>query len=167
MRSSVVALALAACAYQPGSYRVPWTSQLPEAELPAFEPYDFPRQRVTLGCVDFALGRDDWWTTMATGPVIEYAFGNRCEHRVALDLGSVRVVARDRAGNAHELRAYDPHGELRPLPLIATGSGVERIEYRDAALTRADDLPELCADVARVVDTGARGPRWLCTAVRQ
>lgn len=141
------ALAGAGCSYHAGSFRGPWS--------------EFPSQRVTLGCVDLAVGRDD--RGYARGPVVEYAFGNRCDHRVELDLASLRVVSRGVDGELRPLVAYDPRRELRPLPLIALSSGSESIEYRDAYDTPAAAHASICIDVGGAVAGVARTERWLCT----
>ncbi len=85
-------------------------------------------ERTTAGCLDLAVdvARD----AVATGPVVEYAFGNRCDRAARIDLGGVRVTGRTSAGEEVAMVPYDPYGEIRALALDARGFGRERIEYR-------------------------------------
>jgi hypothetical protein len=154
VRSLAVVAAVAACSYTPGSYHSTW--------LNLIEPgYAFPVHRATLGCIDLAVGRVD--QSYATGPVIEYGFGNRCDRRVPVDLVSLRVIARGADGSERALVAYDPRRELRVLPLVARMAGVERIEYRDPIDPRAPLDGPICVDVGGVDASMPRAERWLCT----
>jgi hypothetical protein len=88
----------------------------------------FLGERTTAGCLDLAVdvARD----AVATGPVVQYQFGNRCDHAATVDLGSVRVTGRTASGDEVTMVAYDPYHDIRPLPLDARAFGRERIEYR-------------------------------------
>src|SRR3989442_11745414 len=92
-------LVLPACAYSAGSLRDVGGS--------------WPGVRATQGCVDIAVARGD--RDDASGPVVRYAIGNRCESRVDVDLATAHVVARDPSGRDIELAPVDPRGELRRL----------------------------------------------------
>jgi hypothetical protein len=147
MRRCVVLASFLGCAYHPDAFT-------------GGPSYRFPAARATLGCVDVAVGRADQAYT--TGPVVEYGFGNRCDHRVPVDLATVRVIAREPDGRDRALVAYDPRRELATLPITAHGYGRERIEYRDPI----DDRPiagAICVDVGGVDATLGHVPRWLCT----
>ena len=129
---TLACLALVACTYQPGSFRY------------------FSGKRVTLGCVDLAVARvtrED-----ARGPTVQYTFGNRCTERVGLDLATVRANSQGVA-----LAPYDPRGELRPLSLVASWSGLERIEYRGVP----PDAP-VCVDVGGVDRSVTPTEKWIC-----
>lgn len=136
MRLAIVVV-VSGCAYHPGSF-----DSLSGR---------FPGERVELGCLDLAVAVD------ASRTVIDYHFGNRCTHRVMVDLASVRVVAHDGAGGERELRAYDPRGEIAAMPLDALLFGDESIEYRDAR-----GSAELCVDVGGVDGSVPRSERWIC-----
>lgn len=117
--------------------------------------------RVALGCLDVALdvARDD----QATGPVVQYTFGNRCDHDVVVDIPAVRVVARDALGRELRLAAFDPRHEIRAAALPARLSGSERIEYNGDFAER--DLAQVCVDVG-ALDRSAPAERWLCNGSR-
>lgn len=107
--------ATAACAtYRPGSFDMSGEPMLGE--------------RTTAGCLDLAVdvARD----AVATGPVVQYSFGNRCDRAATIDLGNVRVTGRTASGEEVAMVAYDPYNDIEPLPLDARASGRERIEYR-------------------------------------
>ena len=101
--------------------------------------------RVQLGCVELYVARNG-------ESVVRYSFENHCEHRVAIDLASVRVTAGGR-----ELRAFDPRHEIVPLPLPALLWGRESIEYEPGA-----GGERLCVDVGGVNADIAREEHWLC-----
>jgi hypothetical protein len=90
----------------------------------------FLGERATAGCLDLAV--DVKRDAVATGPVVQYQFGNRCDRAATVDLASVRVTGRTASGEEVQMVAYDPYGEIRALPLDARASGRERIEYRTA-----------------------------------
>ncbi len=117
------------CAYHPGAY----------------SDYGgrWPGAHVELGCVELAVARGE-------GSVISYAFGNRCDHRVLLDLASVRVTA-----DGVLQRAYDPHGEIEARMLPAHFLGRESIEYQPGGA-------QLCVDVGGVNGSIPRTEQWLC-----
>jgi hypothetical protein len=152
MRALPFALALVAagaCAgYRPGSFTM------------SGEP--FVGELTTAGCLDLAVdvGRDP----VAAGPVVQYQFGNRCDRAQTIDLGAVHVTGRTRSGEEVAMVAYDPLGEIRPLPLDARGSGRERIEYR----TRRDfsgDVVAVCVAIGEVGGSGGE-PAPLATTCR-
>lgn len=90
----------------------------------------FLGERSTAGCLDLAV--DVKRDTVATGPVVQYSFGNRCDRAATVDLANVRVTGRTASGEEVQMVAYDPYGEIRALPLDARSYGRERIEYRTA-----------------------------------
>jgi hypothetical protein len=120
---------MAGCSYHAGAYRDlrgPW-----------------PGTRVELGCVEMSVWRDE-------GSVITYAFGNKCDHRVLLDLASVRVMS-----DGVVQRAYDPRDEIHAAMLPANFLGRESIEYQPGG-------SQLCVDVGGVNGSIARTERWVC-----
>lgn len=73
---AIALLWLVGCSYGPGSFA--WPGQ------------HFPGERATVGCLDIAvLRRPDMTEGEMRSAVLEYQFGNRCNHHVVVDL--VRV----------------------------------------------------------------------------
>ncbi len=128
-----------ACAgYRPGSF------------VMAGEP--FVGELTTAGCLDLAV--DVRRDAVATGPVVQYQFGNRCDRATTIDLGGVRVTGRTVTGEEVAMVAYDPYRELRPLPLDARSVGRERIEYRTGR-DFAGDVVSVCVAIGSVGGGGA------------
>jgi len=141
-------VAVAGCYhYQPGSYADfgPWAGH--HVELP---------------CLDMAVhvARSE----QTTGPVVGYAFGNRCDHDVTVDLAAARVVARDALGRELQLAAYDPRHEIRALDMPALLTGGEKIEYNGDFAER--ELVEVCVDVGAIDRSEAMQTRWICSGDR-
>src|SRR5258706_2436290 len=141
MRSLIAAALCAGCAYHPGSF---------DALTGVF-----PHTRDTVGCVDIGVGcgRTDH------GAVVAYAFGNRCDRSVVLDLATVRVVGRDADGHERPLAVFDPREEIRPLPLAARWFGEEQIAYNDAETA---PIVTVCVDIGGIDASQARAERWVC-----
>ena len=118
----------------------------------------FTGTRVELQCLDVALAltQDD----RAPSPVIAYSFGNRCGNSTVVDLASVRVIGRDRAGHRSELHARDPNHELQPLRLDGWWSGEEHIAY---VADDHDAQTDVCIEVGHI-DRGEEHAqdRWIC-----
>lgn len=140
-------VAIAGCSYHPGSFRDregPWSGT-----------------RVSSGCLDLAVSSTE---VIDGSPVIAYSVGNRCDHKIDIDLGRLHVVARDSHGVATPLVAFDPRGELGPTELNALWSGHAQIAYRGApvqstAICVAVDDTYGDAASSRLVDE-----RWVCIA---
>lgn len=132
----ILAMLVTGCSYSSGSFA-------DRAGL-------FPGPQVTLPCLDLAVALVH--SPSATGPVIQYSFGNRCRRSVTVDIGAARVTARDASGTQVDLRPYDPRAEIRPLPLEGLMSGREQILYRSGAPMSAISI---CIDVA-AIDASAR-----------
>jgi len=136
----VVTLVVAgvACSYSPGTF--------------AYGTKSFPGTRASVRCLDIAIERRDDYEGKA---VLAYQFGNRCETRQQIDLGTVHVVGRDEAGNEHALMPFDPAGEIRPVPLDARLVGGEVIAYP------ADQvMVQVCVDAASIAHE--QPARWMC-----
>jgi hypothetical protein len=136
---AVLACALLGCAYRPGSY--------------AHDGKTFPGQHVTLGCLDLSVERRD---DTPSGAVLEFQFGNRCDHATPIAIASV-ARGRGEDGRERRLSAYDPKHEIRSLAIDGRMAGTETIEYR------ADDgtpITQICIDAAAVA--GESPARWLC-----
>ena len=140
MKYSLVAIAIAGCAYKPGSFSSPQSN--------------FSGQRATVGCLDVAVERR---ADLSIGPVLAYQLANRCDHLTMVDLGAVAVVGRNAQGAEVALRPYDPRAELHPVALDGRNVGGEALAYpADRAIS------QICVDVAKLVHQGA--PQWLCLA---
>lgn len=124
------------CAYEAGTFR---------SRAVAFD-----GQPVTLGCLDVAVGRAR--DSFAQGALVSFAFGNRCEQRVTVDLVTVRAVA-----HGANLVPWDPRGELAIATLPARSVGQEVFEYRGA---RADE--PICVDIGGIDRDIARVEKWVC-----
>jgi hypothetical protein len=112
----------------------------------------FLGERTTAGCLDLAVevARD----AVATGPVVQYQFGNRCDRVTTIDLGGVRVTGRTASGEEVAMVAYDPYGQIRPLPLDARGAGRERIEYRTSR-DYSGDVVAVCVAIGSIGGDGS------------
>lgn len=143
MRAVLLVLATGACAacatYRAGSFEA------------SGEP--FLGERTTAGCLDLAVdvARD----AVATGPVVQYAFGNRCDRAATIDLASVRVTGRTASGEEVAMVPYDPYNEIRALPLDARAFGRERIEYRTSR-DFSGDVVAVCVAIGSI--GGASAP---------
>ena len=104
-------LILAGCSYHAGAF----------SDLHG----EFDGHRQTVGCVDLAIDKG----SPSEGPVVSYAFGNRCRYPVPVDFTAIHVRGHNADGIEHELVAFDPNHELRPLTLDALISARENIEY--------------------------------------
>jgi hypothetical protein len=121
-------LILAGCSYHPNAFS------------DIHGPFDGHHQ--TIGCLDLAVDNGE----PSEGPVVSYAFGNRCRYPVPLDLTAVHVRGHSADGVEHELIAFDPNHELRPLELDALLSGRENIEYVGAGMTN------ICIDLTGITN---------------
>ncbi len=144
--SALIALAIGGCFYMPGSYHFPVGP--------------FAGKRVQLPCLDVAVTLTD--DARATGPVVRYTFGNRCTHAATVDLGAVRVVARDADSAGHVLAPFDPRQELRPLPIDPWWAGAEEIMYQTEPGATSPTV--LCIDVGAVERSPASQEHWVCLA---
>ena len=126
---------LGCAAYSPGSFAARGES--------------FPGQLVTVGCLDLAVaGSRD---AVAPGPVVDYRFGNRCDHAIHVDFTTVRAIGRTSRGEEIPLVAYDPYGEISQQKLEARTAGRERLEYRSAR-DFGIDVVEICVEVGALTD---------------
>lgn len=146
MKLIAIVLVTASCGYSAGSFR-DWKGA-------------FPGTVQTIGCVEIGVGTAT--DQYATGPVIAYSFGNRCTHAVTLDLATVRAVGRDADGRERTLTAFDPRGELRPVPLDGLWSAREQIEY---IAVESAQLVSVCVDIGGVDASAPRTERWVCNDV--
>ena len=135
---------VAACGYRGGSFRGP--------EGP------FAGERAEVGCLDVAVASHP--DVDASGPVLAYEFGNRCDHPATVDLAAVRVRARTVDGREIELAPYDPLGELRVARLEARKTGREVIEYRAGV---AGQIALACAELSGLDGDGG-SPRAVCVS---
>jgi len=111
---------------------------------------------VALGCLD--AGARATRRPEATGPIVVLYLGNRCEHRVLVDLGAARVVAGNDAGETATASAYDPDREIGPRTIGARVSGEEWIEYRTASPLPIDWLD---VDLGGIAPDAGRTEHWV------
>jgi len=137
---AVLLAVVAGCAYRAGSFES-WG-------------HDFAGRQTTVGCLDLAI---EPRLETASGPVLAYDFGNRCDRPVVLDLGSTSVIAKTGGGNL-AMVPIDPRHEIRALPLDARSVGAEAIAYRIDP--PAAGVTAVCVDAASVV--GDTPPDWQC-----
>lgn len=138
MRTAVLSVALAGCAYRPGTFATVGST--------------FPGQRTTVGCLDIAVERR---TDLTWGAVVGYSFANRCDRPAVVDLAHAVVVGRTVDGVEVDLAPYDPERELAALDLDGRTVGKEAIAYASEVA-----LAEVCVDAASVARRGQA--QWLC-----
>jgi len=126
--------------YRPGSFR--------------YRSLPFPEARVTVACLDLGIQRRSDYEGQA---VLEYTFGNRCEHAQQIDLAYARVVGRDDEGNEHVLTPFDPRGEILPKPIDSGLSGREAIAYPSDRV-----MAQVCVDTASIAHV--QHEHWMCFA---
>jgi hypothetical protein len=137
MRVLIAGVLLASCAYHPSSF---------ESDLQRF-----PGWRATAGCLDVAVDR----RADAGGHVVlAYAFGNRCDTPVIVDLAGATVIGRGPNGT-RALAAYDPRGEVAARWLDGRAVGREVLAYEAGA-----SLADVCVDVSSMAHV--EGSQWLC-----
>jgi hypothetical protein len=141
MRAVVLSVALAACAYSPGSF-----SHLRQ---------NFPGQRTTVGCIDVSVERRPDLTS--GGAVLAYEFGNRCDRPAPIDFTQAKVLARTYDGEDLTLEPWDPEYQIVPLAIDGRSAGAEAIAYLSDKR-----LAEVCVDVAGL--THQAPATWLCFA---
>jgi hypothetical protein len=139
------AIVAAGCSYRAGSF----------ADTAGL----FPGPHVALPCLDLAVALVH--SPSATGPVVQYSFGNRCRNPITVDLAAARVTARDPAGNQVALHPYDPRQEIRPLPLDGLLSGREQIFYLGPAPMSAISI---CVDFADIDRSAPATSAPICLA---
>lgn len=132
-------LALGGCAYQADSFSY------------AREP--FRGVYMTVDCLDLAIAHDARRSTSKN--VITYAFGNRCDDPVVVDLASVRVYGRANDGTELQLFAFDPDHEIRMMQIDGRAVGREAIEYPSD-----QTLKSMCVDAGAIAHSPV--PRWVC-----
>jgi hypothetical protein len=126
------------CGYRPGSFTSTQGG--------------FLGPRATIGCLDVAVERRP---DLPIGPVLDYQFANRCDRPTTIDLAAVAVVGRGADGADIALRPYDPHAELRPVPLDGRNTGAEQLAY-----PARGPIAQVCVDVATLA--GDPRSQWLC-----
>jgi hypothetical protein len=138
MRVFIACVLLASCAYRPSSF---------ESDL-----QHFPGWRATAGCLDMAIERR---ADSGGYVVLAYAFGNRCDTPVVVDLAAVTVVGRG-PGGSRTLTTFDPRGEVQARWLDGRAVGREALAYE----VGAPDLKDVCVDAASVARESTS--QWLC-----
>ncbi|HEX4423452.1 MAG TPA: hypothetical protein VH165_36335 [Kofleriaceae bacterium] len=141
--------------------------------FPTYQPGSFPVAAEPLGCLDVAVLATR--RPEAAGPVAVVYLGNRCDHRVAIDLTRLTVVGGSDDGAQVAMIAFDPDREIAPRRLDALGVGEEWIEYHPVVATTApvsaapSDITApvawLDVDVGRIATDEPPGVRWIRAAV--
>jgi hypothetical protein len=140
MRANVAAyLVLAGCAYQPGSFH----SVMQE----------FPGQQATIDCLDLAVERRPDLPNHSG--VVRFAFGNRCDHPVIVDLASAAIVGRTEDGQEIPLTAYDPRHEIQLMRIDGRAVGRETL-----AFPADTTINEICIDAATIAHGSSA--QWMC-----
>ena len=144
MRANAAALlALAGCAYQPGSFHSVMQ--------------DFSGQQTTVDCLDLAVDRRP---DLPDGSaVVRFAFGNRCDHPVVVDLASASIIGRTADGQHLQLTAYDPRHEIQSMRIDGRAVGREALAF--PADTTID---EICIDAASIAHGSSA--QWMCLVSR-
>jgi hypothetical protein len=137
-----VSTAVCACAYQPNSLLRPTPD----------------RAGRSLGCVDTAVALNSDPTAVPADPVVRVEFGNRCDRHADIDLGALEVTATYPDGLRQRLQPYDPHGELRRLPIDARGHGHELVEFV-APIGETTFPSQVCIDVRSIAPSEGTLPR--------
>lgn len=119
----------------------------------------FPAQRTTLGCVDLGVGPHR--TSRRSAPVVDLMVGNRCDHRVPLDLTTLRVHGRTLGGDVVVLAPLEPR-RLADVELAGRWMAREVIEL-DVGPDEVR-VHEICVDVGAIERSAQVGERWLCMA---
>lgn len=140
---ALVALVVAGCAYQPGSFR--------------YMTEHFDGQITTIDCLDIAVDRQP--DLVSGAAVVRYMFGNRCDHPAIVDLASAAVVGRTTDEQQLALAAYDPRHELAVLRIDGRAFGREAIAY-----PAQTPLGVICVDAASIAHAGT--VQWLCVPPR-
>jgi hypothetical protein len=124
--------------------------------LPVYEAGTLPVAARAIGCLDAGLVT----TTRpeATGPVVVVYFGNRCDHRVEVDLSRLRVVASSVDGRTVALEVYDPDREIGPRRLDARGLGGEWLEFHGLPV---DQIAWLDVEIGHIAPDPAPRPQWI------
>ena len=119
----------------------------------------WPGEHVVLPCLDVAV--EVGHVEPLTAPVVQYMFGNRCDHEVVLDFPAVQVRARTEDGRELHLAAYDPRHEIHADALPARLTGREAIAYDGDFAERP--LSEVCVEIGALEHAA---PRWICEVPR-
>jgi hypothetical protein len=137
----VLGLSLAACAYQPSSFR-------------ARSQGAFAGERATVGCLDIAVAahRD-----AAIRQAVEVQFANRCDRAVLVDFTALRAEGRGDGGHRYAMSIHDPRREIRALELEARTTGREVLQVTSDRAAPA----RMCLDVGRIAGSPDGPPRWL------
>ncbi len=133
------ALSLGGCAYRADSFSYAHDS--------------FRGVKMTVDCLDVAIDHEA--RRLTSKNVITYAFGNRCDDPVVVDLASVRVFGRASDGTELQLFAFDPSHEIRVMRIDGRAVGREAIEYPSK-----QTLTSMCVDAGSIAHSPV--PRWVC-----
>lgn len=137
-RVLIGSLLLGGCAYQPDSF--------------SYSREPFGGTYVSVSCLDLAIEHRRQPNARS---VISYAFGNRCDEPVIVDLAAARVYGHTADGAAVKLFAFDPFKEIRLMRLDGRAVGREAIEY-----PTNQALADVCIDAASIAHTSPA--RWVC-----
>lgn len=147
MWRGVVLVSLVGCGYNQGAFDAAGIGAHPPA-------------RVQLGCLDIGVGLHD--RSSARAPTLRVGLGNGCDHRIRIDLASIRAEGRDGRGNRVALAPY-PAEWMNARELGARWHARELITY--APIGDAPPvLREVCFDVGKV-NTAHVVDHWLCLAM--
>lgn len=138
LRRLALALLFTGCSYRAGSFG--WFE---------FVQLTYPAGRVTAGCLDIGVGAHV--ASRDYAPVVMYAFGNRCDTPVEVDLRGVRAWGVVATGEQISLVAHDPSREIRPRRIAAFWAGSAAIKYLAEQRGIKSVFVEVCVELAWIV----------------
>jgi hypothetical protein len=134
-RLALALLSLTGCGYRAGSF--------------SFIGTDYPSKRTSTRCLDLGVGAHS--TSRDDAPVVMYAFGNRCDAPLVVDLRAARAWGVVATGDRVPLVPHDPRREIVPKPIAANWAGSAAIEYLPARRGIHLVFIEVCVEVTGIV----------------
>ena len=120
------------------------------------EAFDREQAVRVVGCAElgFSLAREE----ATTGSLLlDVSLHNRCVRGVGVDLGALRVAARDESGAEAPMEIYDPRHEVRAYHLDALAEGTERLRIDASGELAAARM--VCVDLSHVSPEASGTPR--------
>lgn len=115
-----------------------------------------PDTRVTVGCLDLQWEPVNDLSVPRAHVAVRFAFGNRCDRAVPVDLRRARVTARGE-GTEVAFALRDPRGEVTSAVLEAYLRAEEVLEFAPTG-TVPESATTLCVDAGGLTDHTAEVP---------